>query len=223
MSQSLKQPELFPQEEEGFFHFEKEARQQGCFFVAGVDEAGRGPLAGPVVAAAVILPDDAELPEGVNDSKKLTAAVRKKLLKEIKENEAIRWSVGIVDAAKIDEVNILNATHLAMKIAVEGLQPDVDYCLVDGLPVHGLPVEHRAIVKGDSRSYSIAAASIIAKETRDDMMAEYDEAYPGYGFAKHKGYGTKAHIEALKELGPCEIHRRSFAPVREAEKSFEQR
>lgn len=212
----MKQPELFSIEKEGLFHFEEEARKHGCFFVAGVDEAGRGPLAGPVVAAALILPQNSLLPEGVNDSKKLTAKMRQKLLLEIKANSQIRWSVGVVDCRKIDEINILNATHLAMKRAVEGLLPQVDFCLVDGLPVKGLPVEHKAIVKGDSRSYSIAAASIIAKETRDEMMIQYSLEYPNYGFDKHKGYGTKAHVEALDKYGPCLIHRLSFAPVSKA-------
>ncbi|MCM8525167.1 MAG: ribonuclease HII [Lentisphaeraceae bacterium] len=217
----MKQPELFPNEEQGLFHFEEEARKQGCFFVAGVDEAGRGPLAGPVVAAAVILPQDYPLPQGVNDSKKLSAAQRARLFTEIKENKHIRWATGIVDAQKIDEINILQATYLAMKKAVVGLGEKVDFCLVDGLPVHGLPVDHKAIVKGDSRSYSIAAASIIAKETRDEMMVEYSLKYPGYGFEKHKGYGTKAHMEALMKNGPCPIHRVSFEPVRKAKEANE--
>ena len=212
----MKQPELIPNEEQGLFHFEEEARKQGCFFIAGVDEAGRGPLAGPVVAAAVILPENHSLPEGVNDSKKLSAVQRARLFTEIKNNKHIRWAFGVVDSQKIDEINILQATYLAMKKAVLGLGKDVDYCLVDGLPVQGLPVKHKAIVKGDSRSYSIAAASIIAKETRDKMMLEYSEKYPEYGFEKHKGYGTRAHNEALLKYGPCPIHRFSFEPVRKA-------
>ena len=217
----MKQPELFPQEEQGLFHFEIEARKRGCFFIAGVDEAGRGPLAGPVVASAVILPHDFPLPQGINDSKKLSAAQRKRLFSEIKENTKIRWSVGIVDSQKIDEINILQATWLAMKQAVVELGNDVDFCLVDGLPVQGLPVKHQAIVKGDSRSYSIAAASIVAKETRDRMMLEYSEKYPEYGFEKHKGYGTKNHIAALIEHGPSPIHRFSFEPVRKAKQAHE--
>ncbi len=212
----MKQPELFSLEEQGLFHFEEEARKQGCCFVAGVDEAGRGPLAGPVVAAALILPQNSPLPSGINDSKKLTAAVRKRLLYEIKENSAIRWSVGIVDAPEIDEMNILNATHLAMKKAVDGLLPDVDFCLIDGLPIKGLTIDHQSIVKGDSRSYSIAAASIIAKETRDEMMVKFSKKYPEYGFEKHKGYGTRAHLAALDTYGPTPIHRYSFSPVLKA-------
>lgn len=217
----MKQPELFPNQEQGLFHFEEEARKQGCFFIAGVDEAGRGPLAGPVVAAAVILPHNCPLPSGIDDSKKLSSAKRARLFKEIKKNSHIRWAVGIVDSQKIDEVNILQATYLAMREAVVGLGSDVDFCLVDGLPVSGLPVEHRAIVKGDSRSYSIAAASIVAKETRDQMMVEYSEKYPEYSFEKHKGYGTKAHTEALYKYGPCPIHRFSFEPVRKAKELYE--
>ena len=218
---TLKQPELFPNEEQGLFHFEEEARKRGCFFIAGVDEAGRGPLAGPVVAGAVILPNDFPLPSGINDSKKLTAAHRARLFKEIKANSHIRWAVGVVDAPEIDKINILQATYLAMKKAVLGLGPEVDFCLVDGLPVHGLPVDHKAIVKGDSRSYSIAAASIMAKETRDGMMHEYAKKYPEYGFEKHKGYGTKVHNEALLKHGPCPIHRFSFEPVRKAQELHE--
>ena len=216
----MKQPELFPDEAQGLLIFEEKARKQGCFFVAGVDEAGRGPLAGPVVAAALILPADIPLPEGINDSKKLTPAKRKKLFALIKENPQVRGGLGIVDAAKIDEINILNATHLAMKKAVLAIGDDVDFCLIDGLPIKGLHVEHEAIVKGDSRSLSIAAASIIAKETRDEMMCEYAKEYPQYHFEKHKGYGTKVHNAALDEFGPCPIHRRSFAPVRLAEAKF---
>jgi len=217
----LKQPELFPNEEQGLFYFESEARKRGCFFIAGVDEAGRGPLAGPVVAAAVVLPHNFPIPQGINDSKKLSSSQRQRLFSEIKENSKIRWSVGIVDALKIDEINILQATYLAMKKSVEGLGENVDFCLVDGLPVHGLPVKHQAIVKGDSRSYSIAAASIIAKETRDEMMVNYSLEFPEYGFEKHKGYGTKMHMEALAEFGPCPIHRMTFEPVRKAVKNNE--
>jgi ribonuclease HII len=209
----LKQPELFPFEEQGPYFFEDEALKQGCFFIAGVDEAGRGPLAGPVVAAAVVIDRTLPLPLGIDDSKKLSSIKRKKLFQELLASKAIKWSVGIVDAAKIDEINILNATHLAMKMAVEKLEK-VDHCLVDGLPVKGLSVPHTAIVKGDSRSVSVGAASIIAKETRDEMMLELDAIYPGYGFAGHKGYGTAVHLKALDILGPCVIHRQSFAPVR---------
>ncbi len=176
--------------------FEMEARASGFLCVAGVDEAGRGPLAGPVVAGAVILPVLAEELTGLNDS------------------------VGVASVEEIDRFNILRATHLAMARAVEGLALRADFCLVDGLPVKGLPVPHRAIVKGDGRSLSIAAASVLAKVTRDRMMMEADASYPQYGFAKHKGYGTKAHMEALRRHGPCPLHRRSFAPVSQMELSI---
>jgi len=209
----LRQPQLFDLEEEGPLFFEEQALERGYQAVAGVDEAGRGPLAGPVVAAAVILPPGIELPEGIDDSKKLSPSRRQALLSAIQSHPQISWGVGIVEAVEIDSLNILNATHLAMKKAVEQLD-HVDFCLVDGLPVKGLPVEHLAIVKGDSRSRSIAAASIIAKESRDAMMVEYSEKFPEYSFEMHKGYGTKVHLEALRDHGPCEIHRRSFAPVR---------
>ena len=212
----MKQPALFSQEEEGPYFFEEEAEKQGCVYIAGVDEAGRGPLAGPVVAAAVIINRKLELPSGIDDSKKLTPVKRAKLFEELKSHPGITWATGIVHAKEIDEINILNATHLAMKKAVEGLSQKADSCLVDGLPVKGLPVDHKSIVKGDSRSASIGAASIFAKETRDLMMVKYDEKYPGYSFAKHKGYGTKVHNQALDKLGPCPIHRYSFSPVAKA-------
>ncbi len=210
----MKQPELFPLEEQGFFHFENEARKLGCFSIAGIDEAGRGPLAGPVVAAAVILPFDSIIPSGINDSKKLTAKQRIKIFDEIKSQKNILWSVGIVSAEIIDQINILQATWLAMKEALLNLNEKVDFCLVDGLPVKGLPVKHQAIVKGDSRSASIAAASIVAKETRDLLMLDFAKIYPEYAFEKHKGYGTKIHLDSLNKYGACPIHRRSFEPVR---------
>ena len=217
--------ELFPVEEPSLLDFESKAWQQGYTAVCGIDEAGRGPLAGPVVACAVILPNQAklkveDLPSEVNDSKKLSAKKRAQLLQTIQNIPGIAIGVGICTAQEIDEHNILNATHLAMKRAYEKLPTKSDYCLVDGLPIKGLPVEHEGIVKGDSRSYSIAAASIVAKETRDQMMHDYAEKFPQYGFEKHKGYGTKVHNEALAEHGPCEIHRYSFAPVRLAAEKF---
>ena len=177
-----------------------------------MDEAGRGPLAGPVVAGAVILPVLAEELTGLNDSKQLTAAKRERLFLALLECEQAVCSVGVASVEEIDRFNILRATHLAMARAV--------FCLVDGLPVKGLPVPHRAIVKGDGRSLSIAAASVLAKVTRDRMMMEADASYPQYGFAKHKGYGTKAHMEALRRHGPCPLHRRSFAPVSQMELSI---
>lgn len=194
--------------------------QQGCRYISGIDEAGRGPLAGPVVAAAVILPRDFSL-EGLNDSKKLTARRREILFEELTNREDILIGVGQVEAARIDELNILKATHLAMKLAVEALEVTPDICLIDGLPVRGFPFPQEAIVKGDSKSLSISAASIIAKVTRDRLMMEYAREFPQYGFDRHSGYGTKAHMEALNAYGPCRIHRRSFAPVAQTFLSFE--
>lgn len=189
--------------------YEKKCYNDGYKYIAGIDEAGRGPLAGPVVAAAVILPKDC-LIEGVNDSKKLSESKREKLYTEITE-KAIAWGVGVVDNNTIDELNILNATRRAMHTAVETLQVKPDYILIDAekkVDTNGIP--YLPIIKGDALSISIAAASIIAKVTRDRMMYEYDEIFPMYGFGKHKGYGTKAHIEAIKENGICIIHRKSF-------------
>ena len=192
---------------------ERELRAEGFCCVAGVDEAGRGPLAGPVVAAAVVLPELPELP-GVFDSKQLSAAEREELLSELMALPGIDVGVGIVDAAVIDEINILRATHLAMKKALLALKK-VDVALVDGLAVPGLPVPSRNLVGGDARCASIAAASIVAKVRRDAIMVEADKVYPGYGFASHKGYGCAAHVAALKKLGVTPLHRRSFRPVRE--------
>ncbi|MCE5314368.1 MAG: ribonuclease HII [Armatimonadota bacterium] len=193
--------------------YEMQARSQGYMRVAGVDEAGRGPLAGPVVAAAVILPDDFDQ-TGVDDSKKLTPARRDKMFDRI-SSEAVAIGVGIVEPEEIDRINILRATHLAMRLALEDLNAPCDYALVDGLPVNGLGVPSLAIVKGDGKSVSIGAASIIAKVTRDRIMVEMDRLYPGYGFAGHKGYGSKSHIEAINVLGPCPCHRKSFSPISE--------
>lgn len=189
---------------------------QGELRVAGVDEAGRGPLAGPVVAAAVVLPMDWRergVPEQLNqlnDSKKLSEKTRERLFEALMEHPAIEFGISIQDAATIDRINILQATHLAMREALCQLQPSADHVLVDGLEVPRLGFPQTPLVKGDGRSYSIAAASILAKVTRDRMMLEYEEAFPGYGFAKHKGYGTLEHRQALEALGPSPIHRRSF-------------
>jgi len=193
--------------------YEEQARAQGHVIVAGLDEAGRGPLAGPVVAAAVILPHDFD-PEGIADSKALTHVQREESFRRIGcQAEAI--GVGIVGPAEIDEINILRATHKAMRAALSGLGAAFDFILVDGLPVPGLPKPSLAIVKGDAKCLSIMAASIVAKVTRDRLMCELDREYPEYGFAAHKGYCTKRHLEALREHGPCPIHRMSFAPVAE--------
>ncbi len=178
-------------------------------YICGIDEAGRGPLAGPVVVGAVILPKDSFI-EGVNDSKKVSEKKREKIYELIKQ-EAISYGVGIVDQNEIDEINILNATKHAVTMAIESLSVKPDIILVDALTnidTKGIP--YKSIIKGDAKEYSIAAASIIAKVTRDRMMMQWDEVYPEYGFAKHKGYGTSAHISAIKEYGPCPLHRKSF-------------
>lgn len=180
--------------------------------VAGVDEAGRGPLAGPVAAAAVVLPTGYSCP-GLDDSKKLSAARREKLYQILTGDPAVQWALAFADCAEIDSLNILRATHLAMRRAVEALHPPADHCLIDGLPVRGLHLPHDAIVKGDGISLSIAAASIIAKVGRDRLMREIDLEFPQFGFARHQGYGTKEHLEALRIHGPCRHHRRSFQPV----------
>ena len=180
--------------------------------IAGVDEVGRGPLAGAVIAAAVIL--DASNPiEGLTDSKKLTPKKRELLSKEIKD-KALHWALGRAEADEIDEINILNASLLAMKRAVESLSIQPEHCLIDGNKCPELECTSEAIVKGDLKEPAISAASIIAKVERDNEMVNFDEVYPGYGFAQHKGYPTKLHMEALQQLGATAIHRKSFAPVK---------
>lgn len=180
--------------------------------IAGVDEAGRGPLAGPVVAAAVILNDDKHI-QGLGDSKTISEKKRDKLAEEIKRN-SIAWAIGQVEHDEIDEMNILNASLLAMQKAVHALRVNPDHVQVDGNRCPNLNCSVEAIVKGDATIAAIGAASILAKVTRDALMVEMDMRFPGYGFAKHKGYPTKQHREALALLGVCEIHRRSYAPVR---------
>lgn len=191
---------------EAMTEYEKE--YEACAYICGIDEAGRGPLAGPVAAGAVILPKGLRILY-LNDSKKLSEKRREELFLEIKE-KAVSWSVGIASPARIDEINILQATYEAMRDAVNSLSVKPDVLLNDAVTIPGLDMVQVPIVKGDARSLSIAAASILAKVTRDHMMAEYEELFPGYGFARHKGYGTAAHIQAIKELGACPIHRRSF-------------
>ncbi len=194
--------------------FEREARRCGYRHIAGLDEAGRGPLAGPVVAAAVILPFACRLP-GVDDSKLLSEAEREDLYAAIC-GKALAVGVGSADAAEIDALNILEATRLAMRRAIERLPARPDFLLLDALTIPGVPIPSRPIIKGDRLSLSIAAASIIAKVTRDRLMARYHEEYPRYNFRSHKGYCTEEHLQRLAEHGPCAIHRRTFAPVRDA-------
>ena len=188
--------------------YENKYISQGKNLICGVDEAGRGPLAGPVCAAAVIMPEGLII-EGVNDSKKLTSKKREKLFDIIK-NEAICYSVAFASASEIDEINILNATHLAMTRAVEGLEKAPEVVLVDGNSLPKWYYNSEAIVKGDAVCHSIACASILAKVSRDRLMLLEAEKYPRYSFEKHKGYGTKVHVKALKEYGPCPIHRKTF-------------
>lgn len=196
--------------------FEQQYYSNEINLIVGCDEAGRGPLAGPVVAAAVILPR-AYINKNINDSKQLSEKKREELFKEIKEN-AIAIGVGIVEAPKIDEINIYEASRLAMKLAIEDMHHKYDLVLTDCMPIKGLGVEVIPIVKGDAKAMCIAAASIIAKVTRDHIMEELDKIYPEYGFASHKGYGTKSHLEALKKHGAIKnIHRFSYKPVFEIE------
>lgn len=192
--------------------YEKLAWAEGYVHVAGLDEAGRGPLAGPVVAAAVVLPQGFDI-DGIGDSKAMTAKARERMFERITA-EAL-FGVGIVGPEVIDRINILRANDAAMRAALKELGAAFDFILVDGRPVPDLPALSRAIVKGDSLSVSIGAASIIAKVTRDRIMVELDRQYPEYGFAGHKGYGCRSHIEALDKHGPCPCHRRSFSPVAE--------
>ena len=188
--------------------YEKGAKELGYKYICGIDEAGRGPLAGDVFAAAVILPEG-YLPEGLNDSKKLTAKKREALFDEITKN-AVTYAIASASVEEIEEINIRNASFLAMRRAAEKLTPAPDYLLIDGNAAVGFKTPLTTIVKGDSKSLSIAAASILAKVARDRYITELSEKYPEYNFAKHKGYGTKDHCEALLKYGPCEIHRKSF-------------
>lgn len=189
--------------------FEELAWSEGFQFVAGVDEVGRGCLAGPVVAAACVLDRSRPLPEGLNDSKQLTSIQRDEIAAELRAH-CVAYAIGSVDAADIDRINILEATKLAMRKAVAELSPTADYLLIDALYLKGMTLPQRSIIKGDCVSASIAAASIMAKTYRDELMRNYDGDFPGYGFAENVGYGTKAHRAALETLGPCLLHRRSF-------------
>jgi ribonuclease HII len=194
------------------FAHEAELAARGFAKIAGVDEAGRGPLAGPVVAAAVILPPDFRA-EGLNDSKKLTPSARRRLFATLTTTREVVFGLGRAEVEEIDQLNILRATHLAMRRAVDALAVRPDCLLIDGLPVPDLPIASTALVRGDALSLSIAAASILAKVSRDEAMEALDREYPAYEFARHKGYGTALHLKALAKYGPCPAHRRSFAPV----------
>jgi len=198
---------------EEMLSFEKELWSAGKEFIAGVDEVGRGPLAGPVVTAAVILPKDFSL-LGVDDSKKLTPKRRDELFEQIKQS-AVCWAIGRREPARIDEINILEATKEAMADAIKALPVKPDHVLIDAVRLPGLDMPQTSIVKGDARSVSIAAASILAKVTRDREMAEMAKIYPGYSFESNKGYGTAAHYEGLRAQGPCPIHRKTFLPKEE--------
>ena len=205
------------------FEFERALWRKNLTRVAGLDEAGRGPLAGPVVAAAAILPAkwaESGLPrelDGLNDSKQLTLAQRERFFAFLTGCSDVDYAVAQIDSLQIDEINILRATHQAMNAALAELKPQPQHALVDGRPVKTLRVPQTAIIKGDTRSYSIAAASVLAKVTRDRLMREFDRQWPVYGFAAHKGYGTARHLAAIAAHGPCPIHRKSFASLKPKE------
>ena len=197
-------------------YWEKQTRKSGFSPVSGLDEAGRGPLAGPVVAAAVILPPGEEFSPLVIDSKKLSPRRREEAYVYLCNLSGLESGVGVVGLGEIDRINILQATIAAMKAALQKLPSPPFFLLVDGLTITGTEIRQQKLIRGEDQSISIAAASIIAKVTRDRMMVAYDREYPCYGFARHKGYGTREHIQALKKYGPCPLHRRSFRPLRKA-------
>ena len=199
--------------ERNLWNYERKAREKGFAVIAGVDEAGRGPLAGPVVSAAVVLPIDVVIP-GLDDSKKLSQAKRETLFPEIKE-KALSSAVAVVGPEVIDEINILQASLLSMKQAVEKLTPNPDLLLIDGNQRIQSDFKQWTIIKGDANSFSISAASVLAKVTRDRLMQDFHDRYPQYEFARHKGYGTKLHRELIAEHGPCPIHRKTFKGVTE--------
>jgi ribonuclease HII len=194
------------------FRYEKKLRTAGVARIAGIDEAGRGALAGPVIAAAAILPEKFRHRK-LNDSKQLSPELREKIYVDLTSNTEVFWAIGVVDHLEIDRINILRATHKAMRAAIGALVGPPDHVLIDGLPVFPFPFPQTAIVDGDCHSLSIAAASVIAKVTRDRMMRDFCARFPEYCFEQHKGYGTELHLTKLHELGPCPIHRRSFEPV----------
>jgi ribonuclease HII len=194
------------------FRYEKKLRATGVARVAGIDEAGRGALAGPVVAAAVILPEKFRH-RRLNDSKQLAPELREEIYSDLVSNPEVRWTVGTIDSIEIDRINILRASQQAMRMAITALTDPPDHALIDGLPVIPFPFPQTAIIDGDCISLSIAAASVIAKVTRDRMMRDFCSQFPQYYFDQHKGYGTELHLLKLHEFGPCPIHRRSFEPV----------
>jgi ribonuclease HII len=208
----FEQEKMKQQEFYNMLSYERIAREQGYHFIAGIDEVGRGPIAGPVVAAAVILKEDCFIP-GLTDSKKLSAAMREKFYEIINEN-ALAIGIGIVSPEVIDKINIYEATKLAMKSAIKELVLQPDYLLIDAMRLD-LPITQESIIKGDAKSVTIAASSVIAKITRDRMMIDLAKQFPEYGFDQHMGYGTKYHLDALKTHGITEHHRKSFAPVKE--------
>ncbi|HBJ97070.1 MAG TPA: ribonuclease HII [Lentisphaeria bacterium] len=193
--------------------FESQFWNEEFSFLAGIDEAGRGCLAGPVVAVAVVFTDHSRIPAGLNDSKQLTESKREELREQLLNEPSVKWGIGEVSAEEIDRSDILRATWKAMALAAAQVIPPAQFILVDGNPVHGLPLPSQNIVKGDARSASIAAASILAKTHRDHLMIRAAQEFPGYGFEIHKGYGTELHLDALKKLGVTPLHRKSFAPV----------
>ena len=192
--------------------FENQAVAEGYGFIAGIDEVGRGCLAGAVVAAACILDLSKPLPEGLNDCKKLSPKKREQIAKELRAN-VIAYSIAQIEAEEIDRINILQATKKAMRLAIENLNPKADFLLIDAIRLKEISTPQKAIIKGDEISASIAAASILAKTYRDNLMRELDKTYPGYGFSQHVGYGTKAHFEAIRKNGCCPLHRKSFRGV----------
>lgn len=193
------------------YQYEEKLTDEGYEWICGVDEAGRGPLAGPLVVAACILPSYLRIP-GINDSKQLSSKKREALYKQIVKS-AIAYKIVFVSEEEVDNLNIYQATKKGMLEAIEGLKQKPDYILIDAMPLNELKEPHLSLVHGDAKSASIAAASILAKVTRDEYMEKMDVKYPNYGFKRHKGYGTKAHFEALEKYGPCPIHRKTFAPV----------
>lgn len=212
MNQKVKVPASEIERLHAMTSYERNLFAAGVQYIAGIDEAGRGPIAGPVVAAAVILPRDFFVPE-VDDSKRLKPSLREKLSLAIKR-QALDWSIGIVSVSCLDQINIYQATKLAMITAFNNLRLRAEHLIIDAVKLPELSIPQTSLIKGDSLSLTVACASILAKVERDEIMEGYDKLFPGYGFAKHKGYATREHIEALFRLGPCPVHRTSFEPVK---------